>query len=209
MVTEEGRLAPARVPGAEDVYAEELEQRDAHRDGSPEDEATDHDRQILDAPHEERYDKGKQRVLPELEEAHQMVVEEGVVQRRRPKCGECEPHEQGAAGNPEESSRLESSDSESRGRESCGNDDHENGRIREPDVDRSGAHVDRELGLIALVEKQERQRCSENERPESVAVEEVADLGSHERALERRGRHRATIEATIAGRSLRRVRSLH
>ena len=69
--------------------------------------------------------------------------------------------------------------------------------------------VDRELGLIALVEKQERQRCSENERPESVAVEEVADLGSHERAFERRGRHRATIEATIAGRSLRRVRSLH
>ncbi|MBM2821687.1 MAG: hypothetical protein HW413_433 [Thermoleophilia bacterium] len=104
-MAEKRGLTPTGVPGAEDVGPEELEERDAHRDGGPQYEASKDDRQILHAAHEERYRKRKEGVLAELEEAHEMVVEQRVVERRRPERRESEPRQQCDRGNPEEPGR--------------------------------------------------------------------------------------------------------
>ena len=65
----------------------------------------------------------------------------------------------------------------SRGRERRGDDDDEDGEVREPDVDRRRAAPDAEVGLVALVEEEERDRAREDERAERFAIDEGAEAG--------------------------------
>ena len=83
MASEERRVAPAGRRRREDVASEQLQNGDARRDGAPEDDAEDDERQIATSAHEQRDGYGEQRVLDELEEAHEVGVESLVVQRGR------------------------------------------------------------------------------------------------------------------------------
>ena len=101
VVAEEGRLPPAGVPRSEDVDAEELQERDGDRDGGPQHEPAEHDREVRGASHEQRHGQCEKPVLDELQEAHEMVVEEGVVEGDGSEGLEREPGEEGGSGQPE------------------------------------------------------------------------------------------------------------
>jgi hypothetical protein len=101
VVAEERRLTPARLPRAEDVDPEKLEQRDRDGDGCPEDERADQDPQIQGSSDECGDGHHEDGVLGELREAHEMLVEERVVQRGGPERLEREPYEERAACQPQ------------------------------------------------------------------------------------------------------------
>ena len=65
----------------------------------------------LGAPHEERHGDGEEPVLDELEEAHEMVVEERVVERDRAEGLEREPREERGSRDPERAGGAEPRDS--------------------------------------------------------------------------------------------------
>ena len=67
---------------------------------------------------------------------------------------------------------------------------------------------DAQVGLVALVEEEERDRAGENERAERVAIHESPEAGGGVRAVQRLRGHRATIGAVRLG-SVRAAPSLH
>ena len=67
------------------------------------------------AANEERHRNREQRVLAELEEAHEVVVEQRVVESRPAERREREPREQRDAGNPEEPGRPQPGEAEPHG----------------------------------------------------------------------------------------------
>ena len=208
VMAEERRLPPAGVPRAEDVDSEELQQRDADCHGRPEDDRTDHDGQIARASHEQRNRDREQGVLDELEVAHQVVVEERVVERRRPERLEREPASSAA---PTIQSMRPAASRERPPRRGCDRGRHEHDRdseIREADVDGRRSQTETELGLIALVDEEERDRRGEHERADRLAVDEAPEPRRHARVVEGLGRHRATIGTVSAG-SVRATVSLH
>ncbi len=79
-MAEERGLAPAGVPRAEDVDAEELQKRDRGGYRRPEHESADDDRQVVLASHEQRNCDCEQPVLHEFRVADEMVREECVVE---------------------------------------------------------------------------------------------------------------------------------
>ncbi len=196
---EERGLPPAGVPRAEDVHAEELEQRDADGHCRPEHDSADDDGQVARPPHEERHGDGEERVLDELQEAHEVVVEESVVERHGAERLEGEPHDERSSRDPERAGGCETRDSHLGSRDDRSDEDDDDGEIREPDVDRRRADPHAELGLVALVEEQERDRGREHQRSESVTIDEAAKARRGARAVERPGRHRATIGRSLAG----------
>ena len=79
---------------------------------------------------------------------------------------------------------------------SAADDDDEERAVREPEVDRGRAAHDSEVGLEAFVEEDERDRRREHDRSGGAAIDESARR--RPRALERSGRHRATIGPALA-----------
>ena len=191
-MTEERRLPPARVPRAEDVDAEELQERDGDRDSGPQDEPSQHDGQVRGAPDEERHRDREQAVLDELEEAHEVLVEERVVERDRAERLEREPREERrSAIHSQRAAR--SCETPVRAAARREGDDDEDGEVGEPDVDRRRARAHAQVGLVALVEEEERDRAREDERAERSAIYDGAEPGGGVRAVRRLRRHRATI----------------
>ena len=178
------------------------------RDGRPEHEPAEHDRQVRGASHEQRYGQREQGVLDELEEAHEMVVEQRVVEGDRAERLEREPGEEGCAGQPEPAPRAEARQPVSRGDERRRDHDDEDGHIGQTDVDGCPAEADSEVRLVALVQKEERDGTREHERSERGAVDEVTESRRRACAVERLGRHRATIGRRLR-RSFRGMPSLH
>ena len=207
-MAEKRGLPPAGVPRAEDVDPEELQQRDADCHGRPEDDRTEHDGQIARASHEQRNRDREQGVLDELEVADQVVVEQRVVERRRAERLEREPREEGGAEDPERACRGEPRETSSsrcnRGR----HEDDQYGEVGEADVDGRRSQTDTEVGLIALVDEEERDRRGEHQRADRLAVDEAPEARRHARVVEGLGRHRATIGTVSAG-SVRATASLH
>ena len=102
-MTEERGLAPACIPGVEDVESEELDEAsNRRRHCCPDNEGPEDDREVLDPPHQERHGDCEEGVLDELEVADEVVLEEGIVDRRRAKRLEGEPEEQREPGDPED-----------------------------------------------------------------------------------------------------------
>ena len=166
VVAEEGRLAPAGVPRSEDVDAEELQERDGDRDGRPEHEPAEHDREVRGASHEQRHGQCEKRVLDELQEAHEMVVEERVVEGDGRKVWNASQARRAApASQSERPARRRASPSLERD-DRRGDHDDEDGDIRQADVDGRRAQSDSEIRLVALVQEEERDRTREHEGSE-------------------------------------------
>ena len=106
VVAEEGRLPPAGVPRSEDVDAEELQERDGDRDGSPEHEPAEHDREVRGASHEQRNGQSRAsaystsfRKLTRWSSKSESSRETGRKRLER------EPGEEGGSGQPERAAR--------------------------------------------------------------------------------------------------------
>ena len=207
-MAEERGLPPAGVPGAEDVDSEELQERDADCHGRPEDDRTEHDGQVARATHEQRNRDREQGVLDELQVADEMVVEQRVVERRGTERLEREPREERRADDPEHPSCGEPREPSS-SRCNRGGDEHDHdSEVGEADVDGRRSQTDTEVGLIALVDEEERDRRGEHQRADRLAVDEAPQARRHARVVEGLGRHRATIGTVSAG-SVRATASLH
>ena len=107
MEPDERGLPPPRVRGVEDVDARELDGGDRGRDGAPEDEPAEQDREVLRPADEQRHDGHEERVLDELEVGDHVVVEERVVGRRRSHDLEREPEQEEHARDPDGASRAQ------------------------------------------------------------------------------------------------------
>jgi hypothetical protein len=208
VVAEEGRLTPPGVPGTEDVGAEELEKRDGRGGGRPEDEPAEDDRQVVRPPHEQRDRDREEPVLDELQIADEVVVEERVVEGHGTERLERQPREERGADDPEKARSREPGEPRPRCRSASCDQHDRDGEIREADVDRRRADADAQLGLVSLVKEEERERGREHEGPERAAVDEAAEARPRAPAVERPGRHRATIGRGLPG-SIRGVASLH
>ena len=160
------------------------------------------------ASHEQWNRDREQGVLDELEVAHQVVVEQRVVERRRTEGLEREPYEESGAEDPERASRGEPREPSS---SRCNRGRHENdhhSEVGEADVDGRRSQTDTEVGLVALVDEEERDRRSQHQRADRLAVDQAPEARRHARAVEGLGRHRATIGTVSAG-SVRATASLH
>jgi len=183
----ERRLAPARPPGAEDVEAEELGDGDRCRERSPEHERAEHDREVLCTAYEEGHAEREHSVLAELEEAHEMGVEVGVVERHGPEDLEREPDEERGPGDPEHPGRSQSPEPGAGRHDERGDEDREHREVGEAHVDRGRAGVDRQVRLEPLVQEEEGERGCEDERPGGLPVErEASAKGPRPEALGRR-----------------------
>ena len=173
-MAEERGLAPAGVPGVEHVQAEELEQRDRGRRDAPEHERAEEDDEIVAAAHEQRDRHREERVLAELRERHEVARELVVVDRGGPQRPEGEPHQERRAEDPEPARPQERGSAESHGRHDRRDDDEKHGEIGGPDVDGRRADVDAERppALMLLVEEDEGDRRSEDDRAEARPVRE-------------------------------------
>ena len=205
---EEGRLAPPGVPRAEDLDPEELQQSDADGDRCPENEPTKDDRQVAGPPHEQRHCHREEPVLDELEKADEVVGEQRVVDGYGSKGLEREPCEESGTRDPEEPSGGEAGDSHSRRRDGGHDEDDHDCEIGEPHVDGRRADADADLGLIALVREEEWKRRREHEGTDCIALDQAPKARRRAHAVERLGRHRATIGRRLPG-SIRGVASIH
>ena len=124
-----------------------------------------------DPPHEERHGDCEEGVLDELEVADEVVLEEGIVDRRRAKRLEGEPEEQRKPGNPEDPRRPQPARPKAYGKDEGRDDDDEHCEVREADVDRRRAELDRELRLVLLVEEEKGDGDREEDRSDGVAVD--------------------------------------
>ncbi len=138
-----------------------------------------------------------------------MVVEEGVVEGDGSEGLEREPGEEGGAGQPERAPGAEAREPVSRRDHRRGDHDDQHGDIRQADVDGRRTQSDSEIGLVALVHEEERDRSREHEGAERGPLDEAAESRRRARAVERLGRHRATIGRRGLIGSIRGTPSLH
>ena len=155
MTPQKRRVPPPCARRGEDVESKELEYRDPGCHRAPHHEPSEEDRQVLCPAHDERHRHHEQRVLAELEIAHEMLVEQRVVGRGRPQRRERHPGKERRTDDPEPHARLQPIEPtlhycDGRGDEYCDERD-----VRETNARSRRAELDTELGLEALVEKQE------------------------------------------------------
>ena len=106
----------------------------------------------LDPPHQERHGDCEEGVLDELEVADEVVLEEGIVDRRRAKRLEGEPEEQREPGDPG-SVPPQPARPKAYGKDEGRDDDDEHGEVeRRTSIDVEPSST--ELRLVLLVEEQ-------------------------------------------------------
>ncbi len=128
--TEERRVAPARRRDGEHVGAEELQERDRRRNGAPEHDRADENRQLPAATDEERDADGQEPVLDELDVADEVVGEERVVERGGPEDLEGEPGQESRTGDPEGPSGAKRDEAGSARGEDRSHEDGQDGDVR-------------------------------------------------------------------------------
>ena len=139
-------------------------------------------------PNEQRHGDGEQGVLPELDQADEVVGEAVVVERDGPQGLERQPGEERRSGQPERTPRSKAAEPEPDRREDCGHDDDERGDVRQPDVHGRRPDPEGELGLEALVDEEERDGRREDDCTAALGVGQETThtpAGGHRGDLER------------------------